>query len=92
MYQITKYSIDKAQKLGLTIKPSTNPTKKIDVFKKDSVKVASCGALGYWDYPTYLRTRGKKYTDERRRLYRIRHQTDRNVVGSNGYYADRILW
>ena len=91
MYQITKYSFDKADKLGLTIKPSTNPTKKIDVFK-NNIKIASCGAIGYFDYPTYIKTRGKKYADERKRLYRIRHQSDRKVIGSNGYYADKLLW
>ena len=91
MYQITKYSFDKADKLGLTIKPSTNPTKKIDVYK-NGIKVASGGAIGYSDYPTYLKQYGKKYADERRKLYKMRHNKDRKVIGSNGYYADKLLW
>ena len=33
-YQITNYTFKKAQKMGLVVKPSTNQTKKIDVFKK----------------------------------------------------------
>jgi Mn-dependent DtxR family transcriptional regulator len=55
-------------------------------------KIASVGALGYSDYPTYMKTKGKAYADERRRLYKIRHSKNRNVKGSDGYYADKLLW
>ena len=91
MYQITQYSIEKAHNLGVTIKPSTNLMKKIDVYK-NGMKIASCGAIGYSDYPTYLKQYGKKYADERRKLYKMRHNKDRKVIGSNGYYADKLLW
>ena len=50
------------------------------------------GAIGYDDYPTHTMKRGKKYADERRRLYKIRHKKDRKVKGSPGYYADKLLW
>jgi hypothetical protein len=73
------------------VKQSTNPTKKIDVFKSGK-KIASIGAIGYKDYPTYLKTKGKEYADERRRLYKIRHNKDRLVKDSNGYYADKLFW
>ena len=43
MYEITSYSKQQAQRLGVTIKPSTNKKKKIDVFK-DGDKIASIGA------------------------------------------------
>lgn len=33
MYQITSYSQEQAKRLGVSIKPSTNKKKKIDVFK-----------------------------------------------------------
>jgi hypothetical protein len=39
-----------------------------------------------------MKTKGKAYADERRRLYKIRHSKDRNVKGSDGYYADKLLW
>ena len=39
-----------------------------------------------------LKTKGKEYADERRRLYKIRHNKDRLVKNSNGYYADKLLW
>jgi len=90
-YTITNYTKKQAKKLGLVVKPSSVKGKKIDVFKNGE-KIASVGALGYSDYPTYTKTKGKAYADERRRLYKIRHSKDRNVKGSDGYYADKLLW
>jgi len=90
-YRIKNYTKQQAKKLGVKVKPSTRKGKKIDVFKGDK-KVASVGATGYNDYPTYMQKKGKKYADERRRLYKIRHKNDRNKKGSAGYYADRLLW
>ena len=91
-YSITQYSRDQAKKLGVTIKPSTNKGKKIDVFDKDGKKLASIGALNMSDFATYMKTKGKEYADERRRLYRIRHAKTMDRVGSPSYYAARILW
>ena len=91
MYKISKSVLNRADVLGVQIKPSTNKTKKIDVFKS-GLKVASVGALGYKDYYTYIDSDGKKYADERRRLYKIRHEKDRLKKGSPGYYADKLLW
>jgi hypothetical protein len=90
-YTITNYTKQQAKKLGVQVKPSKVKGKKIDVFKNGK-KVASVGALGYKDYPTYKKTKGKKYADERRRLYKIRHKNDRNKPNTNGYYADKLLW
>jgi hypothetical protein len=90
-YRITDYTKQQAKKLGVVVKPSSVKGKKIDVFKNGE-KVASVGALGYSDYPTYMRTKGKAYADERRRLYKIRHSKDRSVKNSDGYYADKLLW
>ena len=91
MYRIKPYTKRQARKLGVTVKPSKVKGKKIDVFKNGK-KVASVGAIGYDDYPTHTMKRGKKYADERRRLYKIRHKKDRKVKGSPGYYADKLLW
>ena len=90
MYKIKKYSKDQANKLGVEIKPSTNPKKKIDVYK-DNKKIASIGSILYKDYPTYL-IEDKKLAEERRRLYRIRHKKDLNKPNSSGFYANKILW
>lgn len=95
-YKILPYSKAKADSLRVEIKPSTNPLKKIDVFKNGK-KVASIGALGMNDYPTYMEKEkkgyfAKGYAKERRRLYKLRHEKDRNKIGTNGWYADKILW
>ena len=92
MYDITKYSYNKAKELGVKIKPSTKKNKKIDVFDYHNNFITSVGAIGYKDYPNYVLDKGKKYADERRRLYRIRHDKDSKVLGSAGYYANKILW
>jgi len=90
-YKITDYSYKQAKKLGVQIRPSVYKNKKIDVFKND-VKIASIGAIDYLDYPTYIETKGKKYADERRKLYKIRHKNDMNIKNSNGYFSARLLW
>jgi hypothetical protein len=69
----------------------TNKTKKIDVYKNDK-KLASVGAHGMNDYPTYIQKNGMKFAKTRRRLYRIRHERDRHIKYSNGWFADKLLW
>jgi hypothetical protein len=96
-YKIRTYSKLQAEKLGVKIKPSTNKKKKIDVFNKEGKKLASIGALGMNDYPTYMEMEKKKKVEQgtaekRRRLYKNRHESDRKKLGTNGYYADKILW
>ena len=94
-YLITKYTYNKAKQLGVTVKHSTNKTKKIDVYKKikgKEHKVASVGAYGMNDYPTYTKKKGIKYAKTRRRLYKIRHNKDRKTRGTPGWYADKLLW
>lgn len=88
MYDIKPYTIKKAKELKVKVIPSTNPKKKIDVYK-DNKKIASIGDIFYKDYPTYLRENGKEYADERRRLYHVRHKKDNGI---NGYYARELLW
>lgn len=90
-YQIKPRQRANAKKLGVIIKPSTNKNKKIDVFK-DNKKIASIGALAYSDYATYIKDKGKEFADNRRRLYKIRHDKTRKKIGSNSYWADQILW
>jgi hypothetical protein len=91
MYEITNHSKIQAKKLGVEIRPSTNKNKKLDVFKDDK-KISSIGAIGYSDYGTYLKTDGLAKANERRINYKLRHNKDRKVRGSPGFYSDRILW
>lgn len=95
-YSITDYTKAQAKKLGVTVRASSVKGKKIDVFK-DGKKVASVGAIGYLDYPTFKiqEERGivpKGTAEKRRKAYKNRHDKDRKVKNSNGYYADQLLW
>jgi len=95
-YRITPYTLKQAKRLGVIVKPSRVSGKKIDVFK-DGKKVASVGATGYADYPTFLGMERsgrveRGYAERRRKAYKTRHAKDRRVVGSRGYYADQLLW
>jgi hypothetical protein len=92
MYTITPYTYKQAKKLGLVVKPSTNKTKKIDVYNKKGEKLASVGANGMNDFPTYIKKNGMNYAKTRRRLYKMRHERDRHVKGSRGWFADKLLW
>lgn len=91
MYQILPYTKQRAKKIGVTVQPSTNFKKKIDVFKGDQ-KVASVGATGFSDFPHYLQDKGKAVAEERRRLYHLRHKKDSSKKGTPGYYASVLLW
>ena len=74
----------KAKKIGVTVIPSKSKGKKLDVFKKGE-KVASIGDLNYEDYNTHR-------DEERRRLYKIRHEKTRHKLNTPSYYSDKILW
>lgn len=95
-YRIKKYTYNQAEKLGVQVKPSKTKGKKIDVYKKGE-KVASVGALGMNDYPTFIEKEKQGLVSEgtakrRRKAYKIRHEKDRHKQGSNGFYADKLLW
>jgi len=81
----------KARRIGVSVKPSTRKNKKLDVFKNNK-KVASIGHTSYKDFLLYKRSEGTKKANDRRRLYKIRHNKHRSKVGSASYYADKILW
>ena len=91
MYNIEHGSYAIARKLGVTIKPSYNKHKKIDVYKDDK-HIASIGATGMMDYFKFLARDGPKVASLHRQRYLMRHEKDRHIIGSNGYYAAKILW
>jgi hypothetical protein len=92
MYKITDYSYNQAKKLNVKIKPSNTGNFKIDVFDFTGKLITSIGDKNYNDYPTYIKNNGLEYAEERRKLYKKRHEKDRKVKNSRGYYADKILW
>jgi hypothetical protein len=87
MYPITQYTKDKAKEVGLEVKQSHNPMKKIDVFN-DGRLIASIGQKNAKDYPTYIIERGQNYANERRRLYHLRHTKDT----LNELLSKYLLW
>lgn len=96
-YTIKPYTITKANALGVKVKPSTRKNKKLDVYDKKGEYLVSVGAKGYSDYPTYMELEAlgvykNGHAKKRRLLYKKRHNQDRSVIGSAGYYADKLLW
>jgi hypothetical protein len=87
MYEIQPYTKYRARLLGVQIQLSDKRYKKIDVYKNNKY-ITSIGDTRYSDYPTYIKTHGLEYANERRRLYRLRHKND----GITGYYAKNLLW
>ena len=95
-YKILPYTKRQAKKLKVRVVSSTKANKKIDVYQ-DGKKVASIGAMGYKDYPTYMKLEqqgkvNKGVAKKRRAAYKKRHQNNRTIRGTPGYYADNLLW
>lgn len=88
MYQITDYTKQRAKEIGVEVRPSLNPDKKVDVFKNNH-KIASIGSINYLDYPSYIREKGKSYANFRRRLYHLRHSKDHRL---EGLLSKFLLW
>jgi hypothetical protein len=91
MYKITEYSYKKAKQLNVIIKSSIYKNKKIDVYDKNNNFICSIGNIKFFDYPTYL-TIDKDLANQRRKLYKIRHEKDRHIKNTKGFFADNILW
>ena len=90
-YVIRPYTKKKAKALGVDVRPSKKSDKKIDVIR-DGTIIASVGARGMGDYPTYLETHDKEFAEERRRLYKRRHERYRSIKDTPSYWADQLLW
>jgi hypothetical protein len=80
-----KKAREKAKLLGVSVRPSKNKTKKLDVYDKTGNKVATIGDIKYEDFNTHGDV-------ERRRLYKSRHEKNRHKKGTASYFADQILW
>ena len=87
-YTITPYTYEKAKQEGLQILPSNLKTKKIDVYKNGK-KIASIGAIGYKDYPSYLQSHGLEYANKRRELFHKRFENDNSLPS---LLVKKLLW
>lgn len=90
-YVITPHTRQRAKALGVSVRPSTKPNKKIDVIRSGEV-IASVGAKGYKDYGLYLASDGPAVANQKRSSYRARHAKDLKVKDSPGYWANALLW
>ena len=96
-YKIKKLQVDKANELGVKIRPSTNKNKKLDVYIRDK-KIYSIGGAGYNDYATYIKDKNvsKEDAEKRRVSYIARHSKEPKIDKDGEYtkslYADEILW
>ena len=90
-YKITKYTYDKAKELGLTVKVSKFPLKKIDVYK-NNIYLSSIGDSRYNDYPNYIIIFNLAYANKRRNLYINRHKQNADVMYSKQWLALQLLW
>jgi hypothetical protein len=86
-YTITDYTKNRAKEIDVEVKPSTNHKKKLDVYS-DGIKIASIGAIGYKDFPTYIKEKGQAFADKRRKLYYMRHT--KKSLGE--YLSLWLLW
>ena len=86
---ITEYTRNQAKKFGVQVRPSKRANKKIDVFRGDTY-IGSAGAKGYSDFGIYLEKGDKKFAEERRRLYRLRHTKGKK--DSPSWLAWSLLW
>jgi hypothetical protein len=91
-YKIDPYAYKQAKKLGVKIEPSKKKFKKIDIYDYNNQYIMSVGDTRYNDYRSYIKEKGQEYADTRRRLYKIRHDKDRDKLGTASYYADQLLW
>ena len=94
-YKILPYTRKQAKLIGVEVKPSAKKDKKIDVYKNNKL-IASVGAKGYLDYPSYLQQDGKKIADEHKKLYLERHRKredwSKNGIDTPGFWSRWLLW
>ena len=81
-----------ARRLGVNINRSSNRKKKLDVYDYHWNYICTIGDINYGDYESYIRTHGIEYANQRRILYKQRHEHTRHEVGTPSYYSWEILW
>lgn len=93
LYNILPYTFKKAKQLNLIVIASDNPNYKLEIYDGMTGKFLFYGGdPRFQDYPHYIRSHGKQYANERRRLYRIRHAKEINDIGSRGWVISQLLW
>ena len=73
-----------AKKIGVDVEYSKVKNKKLAVYK-DNKKIAD---IGYKPMSDFIQHKD----EQRRKRYKQRFQSTRNIKGTKSYYADKILW
>lgn len=92
-YIVTDEIKRRAEKLGVTVKSSTDPKKKLDVYMNDKL-IARIGQAHAFDYHLW-RAVDAKHADERRKAYYNRHTysvKQINGIYTADYLAKKLLW
>ena len=93
-YVITPEIRRRASSLGVIVKPSTNTSKKIDVYQNNRL-IAQIGQANAMDYHLWVKEKGVEYANKRRDLYYKRHpynvKTIKGVYTAD-YLAKKLLW
>lgn len=92
MYKILPYTKARAKRINVIVRPSKRKGKKLDVYDRKGNYLTSVGARGYLDYPTYRKLYGREIAEKRKKLYKMRHERDRKIRNTPGYFADQLLW
>jgi hypothetical protein len=92
VYKILPYTKARARRINVIVRPSKRKGKKLDVYDRKGNYLTSVGARGYLDYPTYRKLYGKEVAEKRRKLYKMRHEQDRKIRKTPGWFADQLLW
>lgn len=93
-YTITNELKQRAKSIGVEVKSSTDPSKKLDVYQNGKL-IARIGQADAMDYLLYKASKGKAYADNRRKLYYIRHPYNAKQISgvyTADYLAKALLW
>ena len=100
-YKITQYSRDRMKELNdkletdvFSIRVSTDPKKKIDVFLRTD-KIASVGDPELGDYPTFIGEKGIEFANKRRDAFynRFKRLPDiKNGEITPMFWSRWLLW
>ena len=93
-FEVTNFELSNASKLGLTIKKSTNPNKKLDVYDKDNKFLFSIGNYLVPSYSDWYRTHGEAYANQRQKIYYMKNINLINKHDKNSlqFISSTILW
>lgn len=93
-YTITNELRQRAKALNVTVKSSTDASKKLDVYQNGKL-IARIGQAHAMDYLLYKSLYGQEYAAKKRELYYKRHPYNvkmKDDIYTPDYLAKKLLW